>query len=747
MAPRWHRLDLLDARPGALDGQLPAAPDEGLVAFPTAIDRQPSLRVEGGRVVELDGRSADQFDLIDRFIAARGIDVEVADEAMAVPSLEAARMLVDLAVPRSDLHRLARGWTPAKMAEVVGCLDATELIMATRKMRVRRSPSIQAHVTNRLDDPALLAADAATAVAFGFREIETTVPVADHAPAAALAILIGSQVGVPGAITQCSIEEAAELDLGMRGLTTYAETISLYGTDSAFVDGDDTPWSKAFLTSAYASRGLKMRVTSGAGAEVLMGAAEGSSMASLESRCVSLAWAIGAEGVQNGGIDGASVAGSVPNGFRELFAENLMVMIRGLESCSGNDTLVSESDLRRMARTMPTLLAGSDFLFAGFGSILRHDNMFGPSNLNGDDLDDYLTIQRDWGFDGVLRWPGEDRIIAVRERAAEACAAVWYRLGLGLIPPGRVHDAVEAASSKELSDDEPHAVSDAARTILDDRVSVLDAARALLETGYRPEAEALLAVARHRLSGELLAPSAILDESLNVLSAYTDPNDYAGPGSGHRLSAAREAEIATTRRVLDPEAIRAEQAAAAGSVMLVDKGVAITGTDAAEVVVGVSPAFGRSLHRTLSGLTVGEVLREVLDGIAERGAQARVVRIEATVDVGLIGLNAARLAGSGIGIGLQSKGTAVLHQRDLKPLQNLELYSVAPLLDRAAYRRLGQNAAEHALGGRPVPVQNPYTDEAITARYHARVVTLMRIERAASRVGASPIELEVRFDG
>ena len=199
--------------------------------------------------------------------------------------------------------------------------------------------------------------------------------------------------------------------------------------------------------------------------------------------------------------------------------------------------------------------------------------------------------------------------------------------------------------------------------------------------------------------------------------------------------------------MLDPEAIRAEQAAAAGSVVLVDKGVATAGTDAAEVVVGVSPAFGRSLHRTLSGLTVGEVLREVLDGIAERGAQARVVRIEATVDVGLIGLNAARLAGSGIGIGLQSKGTAVLHQRDLKPLQNLELYSVAPLLDRAAYRRLGQNAAEHALGGRPVTVQNPYTDEAITARYHARVVTLMRIERAASRMGASPIELEVRFDG
>jgi propanediol dehydratase large subunit len=143
---------------------------------------------------------------------------------------------------------------------------------------------------------------------------------------------------------------------------------------------------------------------------------------------------------------------------------------------------------------------------------------------------------------------------------------------------------------------------------------------------------------------------------------------------------------------------------------------------------------------------VGEVLGEVLAGIAEGGASARVVRIVGTVDVGMIGLSAARLAGSGIGIGLQSKGTALIHRRDLKPLQNLELYSVAPLLDRAAYRQLGRNAAEHALGGRPVPVQNPYTDEAITARYHARVVTLMRIERAASRAGAPAIDLEVRFD-
>ena len=57
----------------------------------------------------------------------------------------------------------------------------------------------------------------------------------------------------------------------MAGFTSYAETVSVYGTEKSFIDGDDTPWSKAFLAAAYASRGIKMRCTSGAGSELLMG--------------------------------------------------------------------------------------------------------------------------------------------------------------------------------------------------------------------------------------------------------------------------------------------------------------------------------------------------------------------------------------------------------------------------------------------------------------------------------------------
>ena len=184
---------------------------------------------------------------------------------MALPDAELARRAVSPDVPRAEVIRLCAGATPAKLARVLALLRPAELMLAMTKLRGRRTPSNQAHVTNRLDDPLLLAADSATAAAFGFREIETTVPVLADAPSNAVACLIGAAVGSQGVLIQCSVEEALELELGMRGLTSYAETVSLYGTEPVFTDGDDTPWSKAFLTSAYASRGMKMRVSSGGG--------------------------------------------------------------------------------------------------------------------------------------------------------------------------------------------------------------------------------------------------------------------------------------------------------------------------------------------------------------------------------------------------------------------------------------------------------------------------------------------------
>ncbi|KMO70015.1 propanediol/glycerol family dehydratase large subunit [Mycolicibacterium chlorophenolicum] len=745
MADELGRFRVLNSKPVNLDGF--SVPDArlGLVAMSSPQDPLPSLVTRGGEVVELDGKGAGEFDVIDEFIARYGIDLAVAEEAMALDDVTLARMAVDINVPRAEVVRLIGGTTPAKLARVIALMSPVEMQMAMAKMRARRTPSNQAHVTNQLDDPLLIAADAASAVAYGFREVETTVPVLGDAPSNAVALLIGSQVGTPGAMAQCSIEEALELRLGLRGLTSYAETISIYGTEQVFVDGDDTPFSKAILTSAYASRGLKMRVTSGGGAEVLMGAAEQCSILYLESRCVSLARALGSQGVQNGGIDGVGVVASVPEGMKELLAENLMVMMRDLESCAGNDNLISESDIRRSAHTLPVLLAGADFIFSGFGSIPRYDNAFALSNFNSDDMDDFLVLQRDWGADGGLRTVSPDHLEAVRRRAAKAVQAVYRDLGLADYDDARVEQVVAANGSRDLPPGHPKMVTEAAASIEAKQLTVFDVIASLHRTGFTDEAEAITTLTRERLKGDQLQTSAIFDEQFQVLSKLTDPNDYSGPATGYALTDARRTEIDGIRQARSSAELTADQEEHRGHLVVTDVEPARQGSDPREVCIGLSPAWGRSVWLSLCGLTIGEVLRQISAGLEEEGCVARTVRVRSTIDVGMIGLTAARLSGSGIGIGLQGKGTALIHRRDLAPLANLELFSVAPLLTAAQYRELGKNAARHAKGMAPVPIFTGGTDESISARYHARAVALVALERAACEPGEAPVTVKVEL--
>lgn len=283
---RSKRIEVLDQRPVNKDGFINEWPEMGFVAMKSPYDPKPSVKVVNGKIVELDGKARENFDFIDQFIADYAINIERAEKSMAISSLDIARMIVDINVSRKEILELVTGITPAKMVEVMNHLNVVELMMGMQKMRARKTPGNQAHITNLKDDPAQLAADAAEGALRGFAEEETTMGVARYAPLSAIALLVGSQVGRPGVLTQCSAEEATELELGIRGLTTYAETLSVYGTEKVFIDGDDTPYSKAFLNSAYASRGLKVRFTSGAGSEVLMGSSEKKSMLYLECRCL-----------------------------------------------------------------------------------------------------------------------------------------------------------------------------------------------------------------------------------------------------------------------------------------------------------------------------------------------------------------------------------------------------------------------------------------------------------------------------
>ncbi len=87
------------------------------------------------------------------------------------------------------------GCTPAKLCDIVRHMSVLEMMMGLAKMRVRKTPANQAHVTNRRENPALLAADAAEAALRGFAEAETTVGIARMAPLNALAFWLARRPG------------------------------------------------------------------------------------------------------------------------------------------------------------------------------------------------------------------------------------------------------------------------------------------------------------------------------------------------------------------------------------------------------------------------------------------------------------------------------------------------------------------------------------------------------------------------
>ena len=446
---RSKRIETLDKRPVNLDGYINEWPEMGFAAMSSPYDPEPSVRVENGKIVELDGKKREDFDFIDQFIADYAINIELAERSMSVPALDIARMIVDIHVSRKEILTLISGITPARMTEVINHLNVVELMMGMQKMRARKTPGNQAHITNLKDDPVQIAADAAEGALRGFAEEETTMGVARYAPLSSIALLIGSQAGRPGVLTQCSAEEATELELGIRGLTTYAETLSVYGTEKVFIDGDDTPYSKAFLNSAYASRGLKVRFTSGSGSEVLMGNSEKKSMLYLECRCLYATKGAGSQGIQNGSVSCIGVPGAVPGGIREVIGENLVAALLGLECASSNDQSFSNSDMRRTARTMLQFLPGTDFIFSGYAAEPNYDNMFAGSNFDAEDFDDYNVLQRDMQVDGGLRPVTEEEVIRVRRKAGKAVQAVFRQLGLSPISDEQVEAVTYAHGSKD----------------------------------------------------------------------------------------------------------------------------------------------------------------------------------------------------------------------------------------------------------------------------------------------------------
>jgi propanediol dehydratase large subunit len=456
---------------------------------------------------------------------------------------------------------------------------------------------------------------------------------------------------------------------------------------------------------------------------------------------VSLARAIGVQGVQNGGIDGASVAASVPKGVRELMAENVMVMARNLEACTGNDALMSESDVRRTSRTLPILLAGSDYVCSGFGSIQRYDNMFGPSQWNAEDIDDWLAMQRDWGVDGGLRTADPGEVGRLRREAAEACRDVYRWLGLADFTDEHVELAVDAVGSKDLGDPDPMVVLAAGQAIRSSGLGSLEVARALQECGYEVAAERVLDMLEARVHGDHLQTGGDLRRVDARPQPVTDPNDYAGPGTGYEPDAARRRRSTPSgrrRASRTCEPTRRSGPATASRPPVRQH----PGSDPREVVIGLSPGVGRSVWRTLSACGHRGAARAA-GGLEEEGCRAGWCGSTAPWTSGWWTEPPLGCPAPAFGIGMQGKGTALIHRRDLPPLANLELYSMAPVITPDAVPAPRQQRRPARQGSHARPARNPYTDEAIEARYHTSVIALVALERACVDRAVGNEDLEV----
>lgn len=549
---RSKRFEVLDQRPVNQDGYVKEWPEVGLIAMNSPFDPTPSIKIENGVVVEMDGKCRADFDMLDVFIADYAIDLANAEEAMAKDSLEIARMLCDINVTRDEVLKYTVAITPAKLVEVVGNLSVLEAMMGITKMRARKQPANQCHVTNVKDNMIQIAADAAEAAVRGFAEMETTVGIVRYAPFNALAIMVGANVGRPGILTQCAVEEATELDLGMRGYTAYAETVSVYGTEDVFMDGDDTPWSKAFLASCYASRGIKMRFTSGTGSEVQMGMAEGKSMLYLEARCLAVTRGAGVQGTQNGSVSCIGVPAAVPGGIRAVACENLIAGMLDLENASSNDQTFTHSDLRRVARSIPQFIPGTDYICSGYSATPNYDNMFAGSNWDAEDYEDWCTIQRDLKVDAGLHPASEEEVVAARNKAAKAIQAIFAQLGLPEITDEEVEAATYANGSKDMPDRNVVEDLKAAEDMLARGVTGIDFVKALYKGGFEDVANSIFQIQKAKVVGDYLHTASMLDSDFHVISAVNSCNDYHGPMTGYQISPERWEKISNIRKAVDP---------------------------------------------------------------------------------------------------------------------------------------------------------------------------------------------------
>lgn len=175
-----------------------------------------------------------------------------------------------------------------------------------------------------------------------------------------------------------------------------------------------------------------------------------------------------------------------------------------------------------------------------------------------------------------------------------------------------------------------------------------------------------------------------------------------------------------------------------------EKGPAETGTEAQEVVIALSPAFGTKIQKTIVEIGLDKLLTELCAGIEEEGLTYRFIKVYHSTDLAIIASQGSDISGSGICVGLQSRGTAVIHQRNLVPLDNLELFPQSPLYDEKIYRKIGKNAAKYAKGENPEPVEI-LNDYMVPSKFLVKSTLMHFKEGEMMDKEKNPVEVEIIF--
>lgn len=175
-----------------------------------------------------------------------------------------------------------------------------------------------------------------------------------------------------------------------------------------------------------------------------------------------------------------------------------------------------------------------------------------------------------------------------------------------------------------------------------------------------------------------------------------------------------------------------------------EMGDACKSGDPKEIVVALSPSFGKQQISTIVGIPHHEVIKELAAGIEEEGFRPRFVKYYNTADLCAFANDAAKLSESGISIGIQSKGTCVIHQKDLEQLDNLEIFPQAPLYDGEIYRHIGKNAAKYGKGITPEPVPT-LNDQMALAKYQIKAALLHMKETELVVEKKPPVDVRIDF--